>query len=91
MGRVISRANEATDSRRNAASAYFAQRDRSFRAIVTDGGLLHAFFYVTSIGHDSREIAVTIRRNVVHDGREIAVTMPRNGGHDTAKSPVTMT
>ena len=60
MGRVISRANEATDSRRNEASAYFAQRDRSFRAIVTDGGLLHAFFYVTSIGHDSREIAVTM-------------------------------
>ncbi len=26
-----------------------------------------------------------------HDGREIAVTMPRNVGHDTAKSPVTMT
>ena len=24
-------------------SAYFAQRDRSFRAIVTDGGLLHGF------------------------------------------------
>jgi len=26
-----------------------------------------------------------------HDGREIAVTMPRYVGHDPAKSPVTMT
>jgi hypothetical protein len=26
---------------RKGCSAYFAERDRSFRAIVTDGGMLH--------------------------------------------------
>ena len=31
------------DAVRSILTAYFAQRDRSFRAIVTDGGLLHRF------------------------------------------------